>query len=440
MGFNIPQTDKKRVVIVGAGFAGLSLAKRLAKRSDLQVVLIDKNNYHQFQPLFYQVAMAGLDPASISFPLRKLFQRAKNVHIRVTEVKRVDPVAKEVETDLGSLRYDMLVVAIGADTNFFGNETMARNAIPMKSVGEALFLRNELLSDLEKAVTTADYAVRQGMLDMVIVGGGPTGVELAGALAEMKKYVLPKDYPELDLKELDIHLVTSPDVLLKGMSAASSKAAQDFLEDLGVNVHTGMRVTGFDGTLVEMKDGSTIQSSKVIWAAGITGNTIEGLPEDALVRGNRIAVDRMNRVNGFDDLLAIGDIAYMEEGDAFPEGHPQVAQVALQQGRHLAENISELLRLDGAGEPFPFTYKDKGSMATIGRNKAVVDLPSRSFNGFFAWLVWLVVHLFALIGVKNKIIVFLNWCWSYLTYDQHLRLIIRPYRKPDDESARNTKE
>lgn len=418
---NIPESDQKRIVIVGGGFAGLTVAKDLAK-SNYQVVLIDKNNYHQFQPLFYQVAMAGLEPSSIVFPFRKLFQRHSNVFIRVTTVESIEPDHQRVTTPLGIVNYDFLVVAIGADTNFFGNEHLSRLAIPMKSVSEALYLRNQILMDYEQALTTTDYDQRQKLVDIVIVGGGPTGVEVAGALAEMKKYIIPKDYRELDSGEIDIHLLEGSPRLLAGMSEASSREAFDFLSRLGVKVQVDARVTDYDGENILLKNGEKIRTNKVIWAAGITGNTIKGLPAAVMARGNRLMVNQFNQLTGFDNLFAIGDIAYQTE-ENYPHGHPQVAQVAIQQARQLARNLKRLARQ----EPMePFAYRDKGSMATIGRNKAVVDLPRLHFRGRFAWLIWLTVHLFALIGAKNKVFVFLNWLWNYFTYDQSLRLIIRP--------------
>lgn len=422
MKINLPETEKKRVVIIGGGFAGLSLARKLAKTGLYQIVLLDKNNYHQFQPLFYQVAMAGLEPSSIVFPLRKLFQNNKDVYIRVTEVTAIEPEHKRLQTKLGICNYDYLVIAIGADTNFFGNDALAEKVIPMKSVSEALYLRNKILDDYEKALTTTDYDDRQGLIDIVIVGGGPTGVEVAGALAEMRNYILPKDYPELNTGEIDIYLVQGAPVLLKGMSEEASQKALEFLDKLGVKVILDTRVTGYDGEYVYMEDQAPIQANKVIWAAGIKGNPIDGLPEESLTYGNRIQVDRYNQVAGLEHVYAIGDIAYMEE-QAYPHGHPQVAQVAMQQAKHLAGNLKNLAKQ----KPLePFSYNDLGSMATIGRNRAVVDLPRFKFQGAFAWMVWLFVHLFQLLGVKNRLFVFLNWVWNYVTYDQSLRLIIKP--------------
>lgn len=418
MKVNIPESGQERIVIIGGGFAGLTLARRLA-RSDFQIVLIDKNNFHQFQPLFYQVAMAGLEPSSIVFPIRKYFRNHKNVFFRVTEVTHIDREQNQLKTPLGIVNYDHLVIATGADTNFFGSEKIASLSIPMKSVSEALYLRNQILTDFEQALSIVDYEERQGYIDILIVGGGPTGVEVAGALAEMRNYILPKDYPELNYQEVDIYLVQSGDRILKGMSDEAGRKALSFLKKLGVKVILEDRVVDYDGDTVFLKSGKTIRSRKVIWAAGIQGNYIPGLPDEATARDNRIRVDSRTKVFGADHIYAIGDIAYMET-EAYQQGHPQVAQVAMQQARFLAK----ILRKRDKGKAFK--YKDLGAMATIGRNKAVVDLPRLQFQGAFAWLVWLFIHLYQLLGVKNKLFVFINWVWNYLTYDQSLRLIIRP--------------
>ncbi len=427
--FNIPSTHQKRVVIVGAGFAGLTLARKLAKRPEFQVVLIDKNNYHQFQPLFYQVAMAGLEPSSIVFPLRKMFQRNKNVFVRVTKVDSLDTETQTLHTEIGALSYDFLVIAIGADTNWFGNERVRANAIPMKSVSEALYLRNRIFEDYEQAVTSDDPERRQRFLDIVIVGGGPTGVEIAGALAEMKQHIIPKDYHDLDRDQIDIHLVHGDKRVLNTMSPEASAASEKFLLDLGVKLHLDKVVKDFDGQTVTIDDGSTLRADKVIWAAGITGNKIQGMPETAIGRGGRIVVNEFNQVQGLPNVFALGDIALQTSETDYPGGHPQVAQVAIQQATLLAKNIVNMTSAKGALRPF--AYKDLGSMATIGRHRAVVDLKFWRFQGAFAWFTWLFVHLFALIGTKNKVFVFLNWVWNYISYDQSLRLVIKPWRREE---------
>ncbi|NET32836.1 MAG: NAD(P)/FAD-dependent oxidoreductase [Cyanothece sp. SIO1E1] len=430
MKINLPETGQERIVIVGGGFAGLTLARKLAK-SQYQVVLIDKNNYHQFQPLFYQVAMAGLEPSSIIFPYRKLFQHHKNVFIRMTEVNAVDLDKKQLQTPYGIVNYDHLILSMGVDTNFFGNEQIAKLAMPLKDVSEALLLRNKILEDYEKALVITDYEERQRYIDIVIVGGGPTGVEVAGALAEMKQFILPKDYPEMDISEIDIYLIQSGPRLLKGMSEEASEKALKFLQQLGVKVRLNTRVKDFDGDYAYMNDGTSIRTSKVIWAAGIKGNTIKGLPEESICRGNRLLVDDLHQVKGVENVYAIGDLAQMES-EAYPHGHPQVAQVAIQQAKNLARNFKRKLKQK---ELSRFEYDDKGSMATIGRHRAVVDLPRFKFQGGFAWFVWMVVHLFAILGVKNKLFVFINWVWNYLTYDQSLRLILRAKTPPQAQTA-----
>jgi NADH:ubiquinone reductase (H+-translocating) len=413
---NIPENNRQRVVIIGGGFAGLTLAKKLVK-SNYQVVILDKNNFHQFQPLFYQVAMAGLEPSSISFPLRKFFQKQKHIHIRVAEVLEINDEEKVLTTNIGICRYDILVIATGAKTNFFGNPNIEKHVFSLKTTGEAMYLRNQILKDFESAIITRDYDKRQEFLDIVIVGAGPTGVEVAGALAEMKKYILPKDYVELDAKEVDIHLISSSERVLPAMSEKSSQAAEKFLNELGVKVRKNTRVTDVNATEVFLEGGEIIKTRKVIWAAGIIGNKIQGLDKAIIAGGNRIVVDPINRILGYDNIYALGDIASMQS-EEYPYGHPQVAQVALQQAANLAYNLT-------SSTPKYFSYNDKGSMATIGRNKAVVDINKIHFNGFFAWVVWLLVHLWALIGRRNKVMVLMNWLWGYLTFDQSLRLILK---------------
>ncbi|HNG90434.1 MAG TPA: NAD(P)/FAD-dependent oxidoreductase, partial [Saprospiraceae bacterium] len=395
------------------------------------VVLVDKNNYHQFQPLFYQVAMAGLEPSSIVFPFRKVFQGSKNVFVRVTTVREVRTAEQQIVTDIGTLRYDHLVLAVGADTNWYGNEQARANAIPMKSVSEALYLRNNIFEDYERAVTAPGYEARQRWLDIVVVGGGPTGVEVAGSLAEMRQHIIPKDYSDLNREEIQIHLVHGAPKLLNTMSPQASEKAEQFLRELGVHLWLDKVVKSYDGETVAVSDGSTIQSRKVIWAAGVVGNRIEGLPAAAYTRGNRLAVNAHCQIEGCPNVYAIGDIAYMTAEEKWPNGHPQVAQVAIQQGKMLADNLRRASRNQA---PQPFRYRDLGSMATIGRHRAVVDLPFWRFQGMFAWFTWMFVHLFAILGAKNKVFVFMNWVWNYLTYDQSLRLVIKPWRKGGTEA------
>lgn len=425
MQFNIPDTGQQRVVIVGGGFGGLTLARRLA-RTNFQVVLVDKNNYHQFQPLFYQVAMAGLEPSSIVFPFRKVFQKSKNVFVRVTTAREVRPAQQEILTDIGPLRYDHLVIAIGADTNWYGNEQVRANAIPMKSVSEALYLRNIIFEDYERAVTADNADQRQRFLDIVVVGGGPTGVEVAGSLAEMRQHIVPKDYLDLNREEIDIHLVHGDPRLLNTMSPQASAQAEKFLRELGVKLWLDKVVKGYDGETVQVDDGSTIRANKVIWAAGIMGNRLEGLPSEAYGRGNRLKVNAYNQVEGLTNVYALGDIALMVSDEKWPNGHPQVAQPAMQQGKLLASN---LFRWAKGQQPVAFRYRDLGSMATIGRHRAVVDLTFWRFQGVFAWFTWLFVHLFSILGTKNKVFIFMNWVWNYLTYDQSLRLVIKPWKR-----------
>lgn len=419
---NIPVTNQTRIVIVGAGFGGLALAQKLAKH-DVQILLIDKNNYHQFQPLFYQVAMAGLEPSSISFPLRKIFQNKPNVHIRITKVLKVDTEKNTLKTELGEISYDYLVMAMGADTNFFGMQNIIDNAMPMKSVSEAIYLRNKVLQNLEDALTTTDADAREGMMNMVVVGTGPTGVEVSGTLAEMKRLILPKDYPELDFNQMKIYLFGSSPEVLEMMSDEASVKSKEYLERLGVIVRNGIRITDFDGKYAYTQTGEKIRTNNVVWAAGIKGNSIEGFPKEVYAASNRLKVNKYNQVDGLPNVFAVGDIALMSGDLKFPNGHPQVAQPAIQQGELLAKNLLKILRKE---ELVGFIYKDLGSMATVGRHLAVVDLPFWKFQGAFAWYVWMFVHLMAILGVKNKVVVFINWLWNYVTYDQSLRLIIKP--------------
>jgi NADH:ubiquinone reductase (H+-translocating) len=418
---NIPSSGKKRVVIVGCGFAGLKLARKL-KNQGFQVVIIDRFNYHQFQPLFYQVATAGLEPSSISFPLRKIFQHYKDYYIRMAEVERIEPDKQQIWTTAGILTYDFLVLAQGAGNFFFGMKTMENRSNPMKSVPEALDLRNHLLQNFEDALAHQTDTEREKFLHLVVVGGGPTGVELSGALAEMRKYVLPKDFPELQQSKIHIHLVEASDRLLTALSEKSSRKALEFLKRLGVEVSLQRAVKDYQGDLLELSDGTTIKTNLVFWTAGIAGNPVPGLKSGCIGSGNRLKVDSYNRVQGYSNIFALGDVALMHE-EKFPRGHPQVAPVAIQQAVLLAKNLKQI----NESKPLqPFSYKDKGTMATVGRNLAIVELPYARFYGAFAWFIWMFVHLMSIVGTKNRILIFFNWFWNYITYDQSLRLIINP--------------
>jgi NADH:ubiquinone reductase (H+-translocating) len=420
-----------KVVIVGAGFGGLKLARLLNNKAGFELVLIDKYNYHQFQPLFYQVATAALDASNISFPLRKAFHNSSNVSIRMEELREILPSRKSVKTDTEEISYDVLVLATGADTNFFGNEMIAANAFPMKSTVEAIQLRHRLIQNFEDALLSQDETTRQRLMNIVIAGGGPTGVELAGALAEMKKYVLPKDYPELDFTKMNIYLLEGGDRVLASMSEKSSEDAFRYLAKLGVTVRVKTYLKEYDGFDVKLADGNTIPTEMVIWAAGIKGNVPAGIDKELIVKGNRIKVDRFNQVAGMESVYAIGDLAYMETPD-YSNGHPQVASVAIQQATQLADNLRRLERKSKRTSWCEFEYYDKGSMATVGRNLAVVDVPKPKLHmrGFIAWLVWMGLHLFLILGVKNRLFVFLNWIYNYFTYDQNLRLIFKEFYKP----------
>lgn len=424
---HLPETNQKRIVIIGGGFGGLKLARKLSN-TNYQVVLIDKNNYHQFQPLFYQVATAGLEPSSISFPFRKIFQKSTNVLIRVAEIIRIVPEKSQLQSNIGIINYDYLVIAIGADTNFFGNKQIMQHAIPMKSVSEALALRNTILQNYEDAVLVDNDDEREGLMNVVVVGGGPTGVEVSGTLAEMKNLVLPKDYPELDFKLMQVYLLEGSPKVLGAFSEQASVKAKEYLLKLGVNLKCNARVKDYDGKIISLEDGSTIRTNTLVWAAGIIGNRLEGLNEQVIGRGNRIEVDRYNKVKGYDNIYAIGDVASMKE-EAYPNGHPQVAQVAIQQGDLLAKNFDAI----ASNKPLTaFKYKDLGSMATIGRNKAVADLGKIKFHGFFAWMVWMFVHLMSIVGIKNRVLIFINWAWNYITFDQSLRLILKAKTRKND--------
>ncbi|NOY49358.1 MAG: NAD(P)/FAD-dependent oxidoreductase [Chlorobi bacterium] len=427
---NIPETDKKRVVIVGGGFAGIKVMRKV-NSDGFQTVLIDKNNFHQFQPLLYQVATAGLEPSTISFPVRKILQNEKDVHFRIAEILEVHADEKEISTTIGSLKYDHLILAIGANTNFFGQENIMRYSLSMKTASDAILIRNTILENFEKALLETDDEKISQYMNIVLVGGGPTGVELAGALAEMKKYIFPKDYPELDLSKMRIVVYEASPRILAGMSDHASRKALSYLRKLGVEVYTDTSVEDYDGNMIKLSDKSSLSSKTLIWAAGIKANPVTGLKKENFGRGNRMKVDRFNRLLGYKHIYALGDVCIMES-PKYPNGQPQVAQVAIQQASNLANNLH---RLKAGKTPREFEYKNKGSMATIGRNLAVADLPFAKLKGFFAWVLWSFVHLFMIIGVKNRLSIFINWSWNYLTYDQSLRVLIKPKRLDGNQNS-----
>lgn len=418
-----------KVLIAGAGFAGLKVARTLNNKKGVEVVLLDRFNYHQFQPLFYQVSTADLDASNISFPLRKMFHKSKNVRIRLAEILSINSDQHFVETSTGPVDYDILVLATGADTNFFGNRNLMEHALPMKSTVEALRIRHHLIQNFEDALLESDSQQLKKLMTVVIVGGGPTGVELSGAIAEMKKDVLPCDYPDLNFSQMEVILLEGSEKTLATMSAKSSAESRQYLEKLGVKVRTGTVVKDYDGETILLNDGSTIPAATVIWAAGIKGNVPQGIDKSLVVRGNRVKVDRYNRVEGMSNVYALGDVAYMET-ELYPNGHPQVANVAISQAKNLAGNLLKILeRHEGL---VTYEYHDKGSMATVGRNLAVADIPKPKlhFKGFFAWFIWMALHLFLLVGVKNRIQVFINWIYNYITSDQSLRLIFKEFYTP----------
>lgn len=423
MSINIQRNQKKRVVIVGGGLGGLRLAEDLYG-SGMQVVLIDRNNFHQFPPLIYQIASAGIDPSSISFPFRQIFRKRKDFYFRMAEARMVDTEKKILQTSIGKIDYDYLVLAAGATTNFFGNKNIEEWAIPMKTVPEAMGLRNALLSNFERALTCATEEERQELLNVVIVGGGATGVEIAGALSEMKHYVIPYDYPDMDSSLMHIYLIEAGDRLLAGMSQDSSKKAYDFLKSMGVDIQFGKMVTDYRDHKVIMKDGTEIPTRTFLWVSGIRANAMPGISEEHLGRGFRFKVDQFNRIPGLNDVFAIGDQCLQTTDPAYPNGHPQVAQVAIQQAKNLAKNIKRINEGHADDNSLtPFKYNNLGSMATIGRNKAVVEIGKFHSQGFFAWILWLVVHLRSILGVKNKMMVLLNWLWKYVSYNDSIRMI-----------------
>jgi NADH dehydrogenase len=430
------KNEKQKIVIVGGGFGGIELTKKL-RNQNVDVTILDKHNYHTFQPLLYQVATGGLEADSIAFPIRKIFKGQKNLTFRVTEVEQVIPEENKLLTTIGEIYYDHLIIATGSTSNFFGQAQIEQNAMPMKSIPEALNLRSLILQNLEAALIAKDKESEAKLLNFVIVGGGPTGVETAGAIAELKKHVLKNDYPELDIQKVNIYLIEGSPELLGPMSKQSQVKSQEFLEELGVTVYTNARVQSYDGHVLSLADGRSILSSTVIWSAGVKGVVLSGLNPECTVRGNRLKVDQINKVECYQNIYAIGDVAAMITEET-PNGHPGVAPVAIQQGKLLAKNLINIIE----GKPtVNFKYFDKGAMATVGRNRAVVDINKIHFQGIFAWFTWMFVHLMTLVGFRNKLVVFVNWVWSYFSYDRGTRLIIRPFvkiAKPAESSKPST--
>jgi len=406
---------KKKIIVIGGGFAGIQFIKKIDE-SVYDVLLIDKINHHQFQPLFYQVATSQLEPASISFPLRNIFKSKKNLQIRLAEVLSIDSVNNKIETTIGEFFFDYLVIAIGCTTNFFGNDEIRSHAFTLKTTYDAINIRNHILQTFEDIIS-AEASDREGLLNLTIVGAGPTGVELAGAFAEIKNNILPKDYPDIDFTHFKITLIEGSKDTLNSMSVSAKRTSKKYLQKMGVNIITETFVKRYDGNILELSNGNIIKSKTVIWAAGVIGNTIKGLPDNVHTVGNRIEVNRTNLIEGTKNIFAIGDIALMKTSK-YPNGHPQVANVAINQAKNLAFNLNK-------NKSIEFEYKDLGSMATIGRNKAVVDLPHFKFKGYFAWLVWMFLHLMLILSVRNKLIIFINWVWAYLTKDTSLRLILK---------------
>jgi len=430
LSLNVPDTKKPRVVIIGGGFGAVNLAKQLPGE-DFQVVMLSKQNYHGFWPLLYQVATAGLEPESIAEPIRKLFDNHGDFYFRFVRVTGINPVTKTVSSLIGDLHYDYLVIATGTRTNFFGNEEIKQNSLGLKQLSDAVNLRSQLLQTFEQANLTRDPIKRQSLLNIVIAGAGPTGVELSGSLAEMRKYVLPKDYPGLDVSKMNIYLVDGLDRVLPPFDPESSQNAHRYLEDMGVIVKLNKLVSSYDGERVKFKDGEEIPAQTLIWAAGVTGATIDGLPAESVERG-RYLVNPYNQVHGFEDVFAIGDVALMKT-DKWPKGHPQVAQPAIQQGQHLAKNLKRRLRNE---KWEPFSYFDKGSLAIVGRSRAVADLPGNyHLSGFIAWMAWLFVHIYYLIGFRSKLIVLANWAYRLFTFQRGTRIIIQPYANSEDKAA-----
>ncbi len=409
-------SKKQKIIVLGGGFAGIQFVRTIDD-TRFDILLIDKINHHQFQPLFYQVATSQLEPASISFPLRNIFKRKKNLQIRLAEARQIDAKNKLLITDIGNFEFDMLVIAIGCKTNFFGNHQISQHAFTLKTTYDAIAIRNHILQTFEQIISASEQE-KESLLNLVIAGGGPTGVELAGAFAEIKKHILPNDYPGIDFSKFNIMLIEGSKNTLNMMSEKAKSSSQRYLSEMGVQILTETFVKEYDGNVLTLHNGHTIKTSTLIWAAGVTANIIQGLPVESYAGGNRMKVDRLNRVNGCEYIYALGDIASMET-PLYPKGHPQVANVAINQAKNLARNLNRQTTAE-------FEYKDLGSMATIGRNKAVVDLPFVNIKGYVAWIIWMFLHLMLILSVRNKLIIFINWAWAYVTKDTSLRLILKP--------------
>jgi NADH dehydrogenase len=417
-------TDNPKIVIIGAGFGGIELAKALRKMP-VEVLLIDQNNYHNFQPLMYQVATGGLEPGSIAYPVRRIFRSYKNITFRMAEVLEVNLAGNQLQTSIGAIPFDYLVIATGSQNNFFNFEPVKDKLLTLKSIPDALNLRSFIFQNLEKALANRGDETLEEIINVAIVGGGPAGLELAGALAEMKKYVLPKDFPELDLSKMSINLYEAAPELLGAMSEEASAKSLEYLQKLGVNVFLNAMVKSYDKGQVTLADGTTFLTDTVIWTAGVKGAPIKGLPADAIIGGNRISINEFNQILGTKNCFAIGDVAaHISTDDS--KGLPMLAPVAQQQGKHLAQNLLKML---DEKPLIPFKYKNKGVMATIGRKKAVVDLPHYKFQGGFAWVVWMFIHIFSLVGFRNKAVAFFDWLMNYFSYDRPLGLIIRPFSR-----------
>ena len=408
----------KKIIVVGCGFGGLQFVKYLDKNK-FDILIIDKINHHQFPPLFYQVASSQIEPSSISFPIRKIFQGRRDIRIRMAEVKAVEAQNKVIQTSIGEFSYDYLILGMGAKTNFYGNKEIEKNTLGLKSTFQSINVRNTILSNFEKLLYNSD---KESLHNIVIVGGGATGVELAGAFVEIKRDVLPKDYPNINVDNVNVYLLEGGSNTLASMSKYAQNYSEEYLNGMGVIVKTNVTVTNYDGETITLNNGETIPSQSVIWSAGITGNMIDGIPQESIMRGNRIKVDRLNKVVGLEDVFAVGDIAYMET-EKYPHSHPQVANVAIGQAKNLAKNINSLER--GKLRNKQYEYKNLGAMATVGRNKAVVDFPFMKLKGRIAWIIWMFLHLMLILSVRNKLIIFINWAWNYITRNSSLRLILK---------------